>query len=306
LIAAFKRQGLSIRQIAKQLGRDPSTVSRELRRNAAPSHYHAPQAHKEATVRWSQSHQRPRLKTPQLRRYVRRKLRQGLSPELIAGRLRQQQMSPTVSHEAIYQWIYHQAPQYIQFLVRAHPKRRPGRYWKHSRLSIPCRTPVCERPLAAASRQEVGHWEADTVSWRVGVAGLMIAVERKTRFARLKRLPRKTAQKVSRNLISALRGYPRHVRRSLTYDNGPENSQHLQVNKSLRTVSYFCEPQQSWQKGTVENTVGLVRRYFPRDMDFSQVDDKEIRRVERILNDRPRKCLNYQTPREAFRAECCT
>jgi IS30 family transposase len=309
LIAGFQSQGLSIRQIARQLDRAPSTISRELRRNASPERsasYDGGVAHQLADQRRRDSHRRPRLKTPQLRLYVRQKLQEGWSPEQIAGRLRFEHRAVTVSHEAIYQWIYEQEPQLIRFLTRAHPKRRRRPCHQRRRLKIPCRTSIYERPAIVAARTEAGHWEADTVHWRHGAAVMMIAAERKTRYIRLRPLKRRTSKHMSQSLIWSLQRYPLHLRQSLTYDNGTENAQHIRVNRVLGMCSFFCEPYQSWQKGTVENSVGLVRRYFPKAMDFSQVTMAQVQRVERLLNNRPRKCLNYETPAEAFRRECCT
>ena len=211
-----------------------------------------------------------------------------------------------VSHEAIYQWIYQEAPELVPCLTRAHPKRLWPGYRKYTQIRIRSRVPIQERPAAVASRQEAGHWEVDTVSWRHGNAALLVAVERKTRFVRMKPLPGRQALALSRMLVDALKSYPSKVRQTMTYDNGPENVLHVWVNRALGTRSYFCDPNQCWQKGTVENSIGIIRRYFPRPMDFGSVSEKEVKKVERLLNRRPRKCLGYRTSAEAFRVECCT
>jgi IS30 family transposase len=308
-IAILKGQGKSVRAIAAEIGRDPSTISRELRRNRYPSperDYLPHSAQLQAEYRWRKSHCRPRLKSRALRSYVRSKLKQGWSPEQISGRLRHEGRSETISHEAIYQWIYCQAKELIPCLARARRRRLPRRYCKKSRFRIAERVFVQDRPTYIETRQEVGHWEVDTVFSRRGTASLAVATERKTRFLKLKRLSHKSAQSFGNALIEALRRYPQRLRQSITYDNGSENTRHLWTNRVLGTCSYFCEPYHSWEKGTVENSIGLIRRYFPKGTNFLQVSDKEVARVEKQLNNRPRKCLNYKTPAEALREERCT
>ena len=309
LIAMLHSQGHSIRAIAAILGRSPATISRELKRNALPGEpqvYIPNRAQRQADERWRHSHQRPRLKSRELKRYVRRKLKQGWSPEQIAGRLRHEDRHPRISHEAIYQWVYLEAPDLTACLTRSHRKRYPRGYRKHTRSLIPGRVPLEERPAEVDWRQQAGHWEVDTAHFRVGGAMLVVAVERKTRYIRLRHMKRKTARGFRRILVEALQRYPPHLLRTLTYDNGGENLEHLKVNAMLGTRSYFCDPYQSWQKGSVENSIGIVRRLLPKAMDFAEVSEDEVRRVERRLNDKPRKCLGFKTPKEAFRDERCT
>ena len=308
-LAILKGQDLTIRAIAAQLGRSPSTISRELRRNTDRStadDYLPHEAQAEADLRWKQSHRRPRLKSSFLRHYVRINLKRGWSPEQIAGRLRHEGHSDTVSHESIYQWIYLEARELIPKLAKAHRKRLPRRYCKHSRFRIPNRVFITERPGHVETREQPGHWEVDTANSPRGTAALAVAVERQTRYVRITTIPRKTAVAFRESLISTLGGYPDHMRMTITYDNGPENTCHGWIDRALGTESYFCEPYHSWEKGTVENSIGLIRRYFPKGTYFSNVTKNQVKSVERRLNNRPRKCLNYQTPAEAFRQACCT
>lgn len=308
-LAILKGQGLSIRAIAAQLGRSPSTVSRELRRNAACGEsdgYLPHQAQAEADLRWKQSHGRPRLKSPFLRSYVRAGLKRGWSPEQIAGRLRYEDHSVTVSHEAIYQWIYLEARELIPQLAKAHRKRLPRRYCKKSRFRIPDRVFISDRPEHVLSREQPGHWEVDTANSPRGTAALVVAVERKTRYVRIKAIPRKTAVAFRQSLVDSLGSYPGHMRVTITYDNGAENTCHSWVDRALGTQAYFCEPYHSWEKASVENSIGLIRRYFPKGTYFNKVTRNQLISVQKRLNNRPRKCLNYQTPAEAFREECCT
>lgn len=310
MIAVLKSRGESLRAIARRLKRDPGTISRELKRNSPPVHrgYYLPhKAQARAKDRWAVTHRRARLKSARLAAYVRSRLRAGWSPELISGRLRHLKLGATVSHETIYRFLYSEARDLIAHLARAHRRRLPrGHSRKHRQSHIPGRISIAARPGHIARRRQAGHWEVDTAVSRAGPAALAVAAERKTRYARVKRLPRKTARHLRVALTRSLSRYPARLRRTLTYDNGSENTEHRLTNAVLGTRSYFCAPFHSWEKGTVENTVGLVRRFFPKGADFTRVSPRAIKRLERWLNHRPRKCLDYRTPAEALRRECCT
>ncbi len=158
---------------------------------------------------------------------------------------------------------------------------------------------IKERPKEVQLRQEPGHWETDTAVSRQSLSALQVSVERKTRLSKLAKLLRKGAHPMNIALTMRLRRYPNWFRTSITYDNGSENTEHIRTNKILGTRSYFCEPFHSWEKGTVENTIGLVRRFFPKKTDFAKVSKNRINAVERWLNNRPRKCLGFLTPLEA-------
>jgi len=293
-----------MREISKMIDRDPSTVSRELRRNAPPIHqgYYLPhKAQERADDRKTKGHQRERLRNPRLRAYARRMLRRGWSPERIAGRWKTFARGQ-ISHEAIYQWVCTQTRELIPCLVRAHRRRlRRGHSSKHKSSHIPSRTPISQRPEPVERREQPGHWEGDTVVSRQSRPVLQVLVERKTRYSRLRTLHAKEAAAMRASINRALGRYPKHLRRSITYDNGSENVQHLQVNPRLGTVSYFCEPMHSWEKGTVEHVAGLVRRRLPKKTDFAVVSLDQVKRTERWLNGLARKCLGLQTPAEAFR-----
>jgi len=305
-IAVLKSRGWSLRAIARQLRRDPSTLSRELRRNAAPvntGYYLAHKAQARATARWDQAVHRERLRDPWVRAYVTRQLRHGWSPELIAGRLQQLRPRQAVSHEAIYQWVYADARPLIPHLARAQRRRlRRGYSRRHTKSHIPGRVPIEQRPLAATHRTELGHWEADTIYSLQGRAALQIVVDRHSRYTLLNRLPGKTARAMRATLNRALAQVAPGRRRTITYDNGKENVEHQAVNAVLGTRSFFCTPYASQERGTVENTAGLVRRFFPKRTNFDTITREEIKTVERWLNHRPRRILNFHTPAEIFRA----
>ena len=228
-------------------------------------------------------------------------LRRGWSPERIAGRWKVLGKEP-ISHEAIYQWIYTQAREFIPCLVRARRRRlRRGHSSKHKSSHIPSRTPISERPAIVERRKQAGHWEGDTIISRQSRPVLQVLVERKTRYTRLRKLRSKEAAAMRESTNRALARYPKHLRRSITYDNESENTQHILVNARLGTVSYFCAPMHSWEKGSVENVAGLVRRRLPKKTDFAMVSLDQVKRTERWLNGLPRRCLGFQTPAEAFR-----
>lgn len=306
LIGALKASGKSIREIGKELGRDASTISRELRRNGPPVHtrYYLPhKAHERSVERRSRSRMIDRLKSAEIKTYVSSKLVMGWSPELIAGRLRIEHPPLTISHEAVYQWIYHDAKAYIPCLVRKHRHRwKKGHSRKHQKVHIPCRIGIDERPAHIEQRLQSGHWEADTAVSRQSKAALHVMTERKTRFSMIDKIKRKDAKEVRTAIIRRLSRKPKSMRRTITYDNGPENVCHMMVNNHVGTKSYFCNPYHSWEKGSVENTIGIVRRFLPKKTDFANVSDEHITHIENWLNNRPRKCLDFRTPNETYKS----
>lgn len=309
-ISCWKAQGMSLREMARRLGRSAATLSREIRRNSAPRYrncYLAHLAHSRAERRWQVRHRKRRLKSARLRQYVRARLKAGWSPELIAGRLARHAHYPRISHEAIYQWIYREARELIDSLARSHRlRRRRGYSRKHRKPHILKRIPIHQRPAHIAQRRQVGHWEVDTVVSSKSTAVLAVALERKSRLTKVRCLPDKSAHQLRLALVRAMARYPPRLRRSFTYDNGTENAEHLAINRVLRSRSYFCAPLHSWEKGSVENRIGLIRRQYPKGSNFAQLSPRQIARLEYSLNHRPCKLLNFKTPAEAFRLERCT
>ena len=199
--------------------------------------------------------------------------------------------------------VHTEARHLIPCLVRAYRTRRPRGYSrKHQKTHIPARVSIRQRPPHVLGRRRIGHWETDTMVSRQSLQALQVTVERKTRYARLAQLTRKGAREMSTALTRRLSRYPQGMRRSLTYDNGSENTEHVHTNQVLGTRSYFCEPFHSWERGTVENTIGLVRRFFPKQTDLAHISKNRVQSVERWLNHRPRKCLGFKTPAEVFKA----
>jgi IS30 family transposase len=306
-IAILHAQGVSINIIAHMLNRNKSTISRELQRNRTPVYgiYLAHKAHNRAMMRKTLAGRRPLLKSALTKRYVIGHLKAGWSPEQIAGRMCQDYPKHSISYEAIYQFIYSLEGRRLnlkEHLPRAHRIRQcRGFSRKHSKSHIPCRVLIDQRPCDVESRLTAGHWEADSVaSRRTQLAAIAVTLERTSRFMRLAKLRRKTSLCFSNALINCLGSYPQDLRKTITYDNGPENVHHQRTNKYLGTQSYFCRPYQSWQKGSVEYAVGLVRRYLPKKTDFSTITGTQLKKIETRINNRPRKCLAFKTPSEVL------
>ena len=304
----LQTEGKSLREIAEILKRSPSTVSRELKRNAPQirkAYYLPHRAQERSRIRNKFSRARARRKNPKVWALVRKKLGLGWSPEIIAGWLKAEHPEFFTSHETIYQWIYHYERQWICHLVRSHRRRLPrGHSCRHKKLHVPERTSIKERPASVLTRRRFGHWETDTMTSRKSRQALQVTVERKSRYTKLTKLIRKNSQHMSVALNRRLSRYPRQARITITYDNGPENHEHLRTNRVLGTRSYFCEPYHSYEKGTVENTAGLVRRFFPKRTDFAIISKKQIQKVEYWLNHRPRKCLGFKTSADVFKTAC--
>lgn len=308
IIALLYKEGVGVREISREVLRPPSTISRELRRNflmpVSESHL-SRNAQKRSDARRRIAHQRQRLKNQEIRRYVEEKLELKWSPEQIAGRLSSDCPGCSISHESIYQFIYTERRDLIPKLARSNRKRHRRPYKRRRRYpSIPQRIRIDQRPKCIDKRKEIGHWEVDTIFSRQGPSALLIMTERKTRLTKIRKLKDKTAAYTRKALVEHFSQYQGQLRKSITYDNGSENAEHHLVNDKLNMRSFFCNPYHSWEKGTVENTAGLIRRFFPKKTNFDTVSHQRIRQVEKLLNNRPRKCLNYKTPSELF-TECC-
>jgi IS30 family transposase len=306
-IAVLRAKGLPLAEIARIIGRNKSTISRELQRNSAPVYdvYLPHKADSRARERKSQAGIRPRLKEPMIRQYVIKKLKIGWSPEQIAGRLSKDHPSLSISHEAIYQYIYDRDTRKVinlsLYLPRAHKKRKLfGQGHHHKALHIPRRVSINERPKHVEKRKQAGHWEVDTMVSRESKKSLAISLERSSRLLHINKLMAKESSKLVNTLTRRLSNYPQALRRTITYDNGSENVEHERINETLGTRSYFCNPFHSWEKGSVEYSIGLVRRFLPKKTDFAKISRYRIRKIENLLNNRPRKCLDFQTPSEVL------
>lgn len=303
-IAIFKVERRSVREIAGLLGRSHSTILREIKRNGTQEkgdYYYPNTANARATERKKVAAKRKRLKSTEIRDYVEGRLKLGWSPEQIAGRLAKEIPGSTISHEAIYQYIYWDVPLLRGYLARRHRTRqKKGHSRKHQSSHIPNRMSIDQRPQSIHHRKRFGHWESDSIVSRKSRAALNVLVERKSRYIQLTKMKDNTSSSTKQAIQKKLQSVSEKARKSITYDNGSENVEHESINKVFNMNSYFCNPYHSWEKGTVENSIGLVRRFISKGANIGMIQQRFIRKVENLLNEKPRKCLNYQTPAESF------
>jgi IS30 family transposase len=306
-LAKLFYEGYSLAEMAKALRRDKSTIWRELRRNGSPKRglYRPCWAQVRSEERRRKASRRPRIKDERVRSYIREKLALGWSPEILAGRLALEHPGLRISHEAIYQYLYDRRTkgrkELIQLLRRAHRKRlRKGLGRKVRKTKIPNRIPIESRPKAVDSRRYYGHWEGDTMESQKSPPVLNSLTERKSRFLLLTKLERRASAETKRAIVGRLAGLPPALRKTITLDNGTENTLHEEITQQIGAQCYFARPYASWQRGTNEQTNGMVRWYLPKGTDFRNISEEEIAAVESRINNRPRKCLKYKTPLEVF------
>jgi len=308
-IFLLKKKGMTNSEIAKKLGRNKSTIGRELCRNTHQKlHQYLPDtAERKANKRKEQGRKERYVeKLPILKKKITRLLEMGWSPDLIAGRLKRTEQL-YLNQESIYQFIYSlegRKQNLRQYLRRAHRIRRKKNGRKHQKDSkIPNRVDINKRPKVVEKRQQFGHWEGDNVVYNHHRRALSTTVERKTRKVMIFRPRDQTAQAKAHHTIRRYRALPQGAMRTMTYDNGLEAAAHETVTAAIGMKFYFAKTYSSWQRGTNENRNGLVRFYLPRDTNLDKVSSVQIRRVENQINNRPMKCLRYQTPNEAFANE---
>lgn len=308
-IFLLKKQDLTNEAIAKQLGRDTTTIGREIKRNTHRKfcQYLPDTAQRKADKRKALGRKiRYINKHPKLKKKILTRLRKGWSPDLIAGRLKRLKRE-YLNQESIYQFIYSlegRKANLRQYLRRAHRIRhqKAGRK-PHNNNGIPNRVDIAERPKIIEKRTQFGHWEGDNVVYNRHRRVLSTSVERKTRKLVLSRPRNLTAKEKSKVLIRRFKNLPKQAIRTMTYDNGKEIAAHETITDSIGMKFYFAKRYSSWQRGTNENKNGLVRFYLPRDTDLNRLTWKEMRRVENLINNRPVKLLDYKTPNEAFQFE---
>jgi len=305
IVRYWYNQKMSMSQIAKELDRDKSTVSRELGRNewkADRTMYNSMAAQRYYKERISNAH-RHELKIesdPKVYNYIYKKLELKWSPEQISGRMKRDNFHSTVSYECIYQFVYYHKNEWIDLLPQQRPKRiKRGNTYKSRKVHIYQRVNIHERGNIEG---EYGHWEADSIissgkSKRI----LNTLVEKKFGLTFISLVDTKESKKTKDVIISRLSTMPDEMLKTITYDNGTENVEHYKINMALNMKSYFCDPYSSYQKGAIENLNSLVRRYLPKKTNFDTITVEQIKAIENALNNRPRKRLGYLTPLEAYR-----
>jgi IS30 family transposase len=298
--------GRSQKEIASALDRAPSTISRELRRNSRPTKvwpggYEPVRAQQLAERRRQWDGRFKLARQADLRNSVGKSLAMGHSPEQIAGRLARQHGRVIISHESIYRFIYHRAAQKDSWyrLLPRH-KRARGRQRRTSISFIKQRRSITERAVEAEGREAPGHWEADFMLFARCGQGLLVLHERQTRFSMVRRPADRKAVRTARTIARQLDKLPQAIRKTISFDNGNEFAEHYRLHEALGVQTFFCDPHSPWQKGGVENSIGRLRRSLPRKTDLNLITAAALQRHVRRLNDTPRKCLDFQTPAEAF------
>lgn len=291
-------------EIAAAIGCSQSTVSRELRRNQPPKNkvrYNAEKAHQRSNNRKYNAAKKERLKNLTIRNYVEDKIRLGWSPEQIAGRINLEYPKLKTNYESIYLYIYNERNDLIKHLPKKHRKRMKRGLKNKNRIGkIPFRISIDDRPEIVNERIRIGDWEIDTVGSRKSKKCLQVMVERVTRYTIINFLDNKSTTEMMDKAIQSLKKFPAELRKTMTFDNGTENAAHTRLHK-LGFETFFCHPYHSWEKGTVENTNGIIRRFFPKSTNFSAITIEEVKSVEYRINNRPRKCLNFMTSYEVMK-----
>ena len=303
-IARLQASGYSVSQIAASLDRSPSTVARELKRNGSRTQGYQPryadqQAH---ARRWRGS----RLERDEaLRDKVLSGLKQGWSPEQVAGRMAMESGSTVISHESIYRFIYGQIARKKDYSWRHYlPRAKSKRGWRGHKGGSPAsfmakRRPITERPQSAADRRTAGHWEADLMLFRAYGHAVLTMHERHSRILIALRPHGKASRPIAAAMSQVLGQFPPEWRRTVTFDNGTEFALHYQLH-DLGIETFFCDTYSPWQKGGVENAIGRLRRTLPRKTDLAALPQKRFTQMIQAYNNTPRKCLDYRTPAEIF------
>ena len=294
----------SFGQIADYLGRSKGTISRELSRNRSSTGEYKPHlAQRYYNKRRAESKQPYRLETDgKLRQYICKELKEYWSPQQISGRLNRDRKID-VSPVTIYSWIRRDKTEggtLYKFLRQGHRKRRKRYGSQEKRGQIPDRRSIDKRPNVVNERKRIGDWESDTVLGKSRGSHIASHVERKSRYTIVGKMKDNSAQSMNLATEHAFRQIPAEKLKTMTFDNGKEFAGFKELEQLLSMRSYFAHAYSSWERGTNENTNGLLRQFFPKGTDFHQVSQRLVDKVVELLNNRPRKCLNYRTPAEVF------
>ena len=286
-------------EITRLMGRDRSTIYREIKRNTGGRGYRPKQAQRKAEERRLRCRREPKMNDPRLKSSVTRLLKKAWSPDQIAGRLRREfprNSEKRVSHQTIYAWIVREAPELRSHLRRG-GKRRSG---PEKRGQLAGCVSIEGRPKVVDSRGRFGDWEGDTVVSPGRRSGLVTMVDRKSGYTRIRKTASLKSATTRQAAHRSLHDLPETLRRTMTLDNGKEFAEHQQLAEQLGLDIYFAKPYASWQRGTNEHTNGLLRQFFPKGTDFARISHHAVARAEKLLNERPRKRLDYRTPQEVL------
>lgn len=316
ILYALREQGKSFREISGLLERSHTSLSREYRRHAKYGRKYLPcKAHQKAVNKTIEQRTKAPLKNIKVFLYVRGKLRQNWSPEIISGRLSVDYPGESICPETVYQYIYGKGKRFKlwRFLTKSHKRRRvkSGRKVRSQKSSrIPGAISIDNRHGKVEKRKQAGHFETDLMEGkREDKTVLSVNVERKTRYTLLEKMENKKAKTKEKTMVKdlkmlkSLQKSRRPIIKTITGDNGSENTRHTKISRSLKAKFYFCHPYASWEKGSVENMIGRIRTYIPKGTNLAMYTHQQIQWLENQLNNTPRKCLNYLTPNEAMEQE---
>jgi transposase, IS30 family len=293
--------GLSCTAIGKRLGRDKSTILRELKRNKSNGLYLPDTAQTLTKERRWRGCKIARNK--ELRDYICSKIAmESWSPLRISGKMKRDKTTAYACPETIYRFIYSPAGKPYQLyphLFKAKDKRTAKQGRKPRKILIPNRISMHDRPEDATNRSEIGHWEGDLVQYQGQRENLLTMQDRHSRLILIAKNPSKKKENTQKMIRSRLKLFPEHARKTITFDNGGEFADHEKLNK-INCKTFFCDPYASWQKGGLEHANGRIRRFLPKNTDLSTVSHKDIDNIQRKINNMPMKCLNFQTPTEVF------
>lgn len=309
-IEFFNNKGRGPREIGRFLRRHHTVILRELRRNIkSGKKYSAVTAQKLADFKARKTNKRKLDKDPALHDYVVRQIREGWSPDEVAGKLRddppQELLGKRISYEAIYDYIYNGEGRWeglYHHLRKKHRVRRKKYGRKIQKVTIPERISIHLRPEAINERTREGDWETDLIKFKKQKASLSVQYERKLMLARLHKVKDATAEETEAAISQSIESLPGELFKSITWDNGKEGVCHTKIRDNYNIDTFFCDPYSSWQKGGVENLNGLIREYLPKDSNMATITDEDIYRIQEILNNRPRKKLRYRSPNQILAA----
>lgn len=304
-LSALLRAGLKQKDIAGILGKDPSSISREIKRNKTKRCYHAGIAKQRTKKRRIKANQRFRKieNNKWLQNYIKQKLKLYWSPEQIAGRLKVDYGETIITHPVIYEYVHLKIPKFKKYLrcKKGKYRRRYGTRIREKIRENGKKRSIDTRPEIVEQRITIGHWEGDTVVGKRGEKDAILTyTERKSGYLKASKLPNRTADEILRASKERLNKLPRYKRQTLTFDNGVEFADYELIERDVKITIYFAHPYHSWERGTNENTNGLLRQFFPKKQSFKDITQRDILRAERLINNRPRKRLNYLTPKEVF------
>lgn len=305
-LSVLLQAGMDQEEIAMLLNKDPSSISREMRRNSDPctGKYHAKIAKKKTAFRRFEAKQDQYKiqNNKKLKKFILVKLKRFWSPEQIAGRVNRRRKKTIVSKDTIYQYIYRVKPRltkYLRFKKDKYRRRRGTKIREKQREEVKKRR-INTRPKIVEKRKRVGDWEGDTIIGKGRTSAILTHVERKSGYLLADKVKNRTSREILDKVVERFENIPKSKKVTETYDNGVEFSSYEEIERETNITIYFAMPYHSWERGTNENTNGLLRQFFPKGMRFDTITQKEVDMAVSLLNNRPRKRLNYLTPKEVF------